>query len=429
MKPKKLNQSQDRLFEKRLSDQLNPSHELMIFAEVMDWESLERKFQDHFSSETGAPARPARLVIGVMLLQHMYKLSDEAVVAHWVENPYWQAFCDYDFLQWRFPIHPTTLVKWRKRIGEKGLETVMNILVDTALRTGTIRKQSLKKAIADTTVMPKAIAYPTDAKLYFNGIKTLVRFSKAHNLTLRQTYTFVSKKALRRAHQLAHARKMKKAVKEVRRLKIYLGRVFRDVFRQINKDQELRQRAAPVLCTLAQVLLQERADKDKIYSVHEPHVACIAKGKSHKKYEFGSKTSLVVTHKEGFVMSIQALKGNPYDGHTLSESLSSAERITGHKISTTFVDKGFRGHKITDSEVVLPMKKSYLKHWRKKKELFRRQAIEPHIGHMKTDGKLDRNYLKGHLGDELNALLCGIGHNMRLIINHLRLESKFCISS
>ena len=256
-----------------------------------------------------------------------------------------------------------------------------------------------------------------------------MRFSKTNGLTLRQTYTFVLKRALRRAHQLAHARKMKKAAKEVRRLRTYLGRVFRDVLRQVHKDQELHQRAAPVLCTLAQVLLQERGDKNKVYSIHEPHVACIAKGKAHKKYEFGSKTSLLVTHKEGFMMSIQALNGNPYDGHTLAEALSSAERITGHKVSTTFVDKGYRGHKITDSEVVLPMKKSYLKHWRRKKELFRRQAIEPHIGHMKSDGKLGRNYLKGYLGDKLNALLCGIGHNMRLIVNHLRLKPKLCNSA
>lgn len=426
MNPKTTNHSQSRLFEARLSEQLNPNHELLAMSRLLNWEVLEQNFADKFVAEFGAPAKPVRLVIGIMILQHMYSLSDEGVVESWVENPYWQHFCGYDYLQWKFPIHPTTLTKWRKRIGVEGMEKVLSSLVDSALRVGLTTKKSLAKAIVDTTVMPKAIAYPTDSRLYLKGINELVRFAKSHNIQLRQTYNKLAPRASRMAGRYLHARKLKKARREIRRLRTFLGRVLRDLLRKMGDDEILQKEAAPVISTIGRILLQERGDKDKVYSLHEPHVECIAKGKAHKRYEFGCKTSIVLTHKEGLVLGMQALHGNPFDGHTLADALVHAEKISGERIAKVFVDRGYRGHGMKDREIVISRSKRKI-HWRRWKEMCRRQSIEPHIGHMKSDGKLGLNHLKGMLGDKLNALLCGIGHNGRLILNFLKsLKRQHC---
>lgn len=421
MKPKKTNHSQDRLFEQRLSELLNPNHELMVMSRLINWNSLETHLEYYFSEEEGAPAKPVRLMTGIMLLQQMYGLSDEAVVRGWVENPYWQLFCGYDYLQWKFPIHPTTLVKWRKKIGTEGIEKVVSLLIDSALRVGLVDKKSLERTLCDTTVMPKAVTYPTDAKLYYNCIVELNRFATSHKIKLRQSYRYIAKKTLRKVGQYSHSRKQKKAGKELKRLKVYLGRLFRDVLRQLEGDAELEKRAAPVISTIGRILMQERQDSHKIYSLHEPHVECISKGKAHKKYEFGCKASLVVTEKEGFVLSCEAIHGNPYDGHTLERSLANASINSGVLVKEVLVDKGYRGHGVKCCKVLIAgAKKKAKMHWRKWKRLQRRQSIEPHIGHMKSEGKLGRNFLRGKTGDQINAILCGIGHNMRLLMNHIR---------
>lgn len=419
MKPKKTNHTQDRIFDHRLSKQLNPNHELFTFARLIDWNALEAYFAKMFSPDEGAPAKPVRLITGIMILQHMYGLSDDGVVEGWVENPYWQYFCGYDFLQWKFPIHPTTLTKWRKRIGTGGIEKVLQLLVQSANKVGFVNEKSFKTTIIDTTVMPKAITFPTDTKLYVKSIKELVNFAKSHGIILRQTYQRIAPKIARYAGRLSHARKYKKAAKEVKRLRVYLGRVIRDLLRKIEGNPKLQKQAAPVISLIGRIFLQERDDKDKIYSVHEPSVECISNGKAHKKYEFGCKASIVLTHKEGLALSVQALTGNPYDGHTLQDAIGHAEKISGIKIEKAFVDKGYRGHQVPECDVIISRKRGNLS-WREWKEMSRRQAIEPYIGHMKSDGKLGLNYLKGQLGDQLNALLSAIGHNGRLIINYLK---------
>lgn len=145
MKPKKTNHSQGCLFEQRLSEQLNPNHELLVMSRLIDWDPLETHLAYHFSQEEGCPAKPVRLISEIMLLQQMYGLSDEAVVRGWVENPYWQRFCGYDYLQWKFPIHPTTLVKWRRKIGTEGIEKILSLLIDSALRVGLVNEKNSKK--------------------------------------------------------------------------------------------------------------------------------------------------------------------------------------------------------------------------------------------------------------------------------------------
>jgi len=297
----------------------------------------------------------------------------------------------------------------------------------TALNLGVVKVTSLKKVIVDTTVMPKNITYPTDGKLYYRGVQMLCKMAKNNNIELRQTYTFLSKKALRKASQYAHARQMKRAQKQRKKLKTYLGRLVRDVERKISENKILKAIFDPTLEIMNQLLIQEKNSKNKIYSIHEPAVECISKGKVHKKYEFGCKTSIVLTHKEGFILGSEALHGNPYDGHTLEQVLKNAERISNKPIERVFIDKGYRGHGIKDKEVFISGQRKGVTRWIKS-ELKRRSAIEPHIGHMKSDCKLGRNFLKGIVGDRLNALLCGIGHNLLMIVRKINHSEQYQLS-
>jgi IS5 family transposase len=422
MKPKKINHKQGRFFEIRLSDQLNPKNGLIQLSKNIDWETIEREIEGIFNKNKGRPPTPVRSIVGLLMLQHIFGLSDENVVFNWLENPYWQYFCGYDYLQWKCPIDPSSLSRWRGRIGEEGLDRLLSHTVHTAERTKTIEANSLKKVIADTTVMEKNITYPTDSKLYKRGIDTLVRMAKAHSIPLRQTYSKLSKKALFRTNRYCHARQMKRAKKEMRRLKTYLGRVNRDIKRKIKGNPELEFYFSHILKIVDQVLEQKRSSKNKIYSIHESHVECISKGKSHKKFEFGCKVSFVLTHKEGIILSAKAIHGNPYDGHTLKDVIKNAESVSEAEISNIFVDKGYRGHKIKEKNVYISGQKRLTRYF--KNLLKRRQAIEPHIGHMKFDGKLGRNYLRGEYGDKLNATLSGIGHNLRIILNNLAPKRK-----
>jgi len=417
MKPSKTNHQEGRLFEYRLSDQLDPYHNLLLFGGLIDWDDLEKDYQELFHQEIGAPAKPVRLMAGIFMLQHMAGLSDEETVKVWCENPYWQLFCGYDYLQWKFPVHPSSLSRWRKKLGVDGIRRILQELVRCAVDEELIKETELQQVTVDTTVMPKNITYPTDARLYYKSLLSLTRFSKKFKIELRQSYKFLSKRALRKVFQYIHARKMKQARREVKRLKTFFGRVLREVERKVLKDEELFGIAKGMLSILQQVFDQKRSDKNKIYSIHEPHVECISKGKAHKKYEFGCKASVVMTHKKNFILSCEALHGNPFDGHTLKESLRAAERVSGREIIRAFVDRGYKGHKIKETEVLISGKRGLSRHF--KNQLKRRQAIEPIIGHMKSDGKLGRNFLKGKTGDFINALLCAIGQNIRFILRAL----------
>jgi transposase, IS5 family len=417
MFPKPTKNEQGQLFFQRLSQQLNPQHSLLLLGKLIDWSGLEKEFSGYFSEE-GAPAKPVQLVAGIFMLQHMSGLSDEEVVKVWVENPYWQLFCGYDFLQWKFPLHPSSLSRWRSRLGKQGMQTILRETIRWALAGDVIRESDMTSVIVDTTVMPKNIAFPTDSRLYYKSLRHLLRFSKRFNIKLRQSYYFVSKRTLRLVSRYAHSRKMKQARRETRRLKTYFGRVLREVERHVRCDAELQKMAAPWLLDLRKIFEQKRGDSSKVYSVHEPQVECISKGKAHKKYEFGCKVSILVTHKQGFALSSEALHGNPFDGHTLKQAVEDAEKNSGVSIYRLFVDRGYRGHGMQGKEIFISGKKKLTAHF--KRLLKRRQAIEPMIGHMKSDGKLDRNYLKGTKGDCFNAILCGIGHNIRLILNHLQ---------
>lgn len=416
-KPSKTDIRQNELFKNRLSVQLNPDHPLFTLSKEIQWSILEESFAPLFSATTGHPPLPVRLVTGILMLQHMEGLSDEEVVAKWVENPYWQFFCGYDYLQWNFPMHPTSLTHWRKRLGVEGMEAILKETIKTALTTNTIEAKDLQDVIADTTVMEKAVAHPTDSRLLNKAREKLVLLAKTHDIPLRQTYKRVGQQALWMAGRYGHAGQFKRMKKQIKKLKIYLGRVVRDIGRRI-EDNENHQAIFKDLLEKSQRLLTQTKDsKNKLYSLHAPEVECIAKGKAHKRYEFGCKVGLAVTLKQGLALSSKAFHGNPYDGHTLSQTLSQAHQLTGVPIKHAMVDKGYKGHGVTDVKVYISGTRNLATSL--KRALKRRSAIEPHIGHMKQDGKLGRNYLKGILGDQLNALLVAIGHNLRLIRTHL----------
>jgi transposase, IS5 family len=416
------------LFRSELRSILNLRHELCQMAELMDWHKFDQAFNQLFPSPTGKPATATRLIVGLFYLKHAFKLSDEVLVAQWVENPYWQYFCGEQYLQHDFPVDPTSLVKWRKRLQENGCESLLEEMIRVGLKTQTIKPTDLKRAVIDTTVQEKAITYPTDAKLYQCGRIHLVKLAKENNLSLRQNYQRLGKKVLFKANGYFRAQQMKRAKKQVKKLKTYLGCVYRDIKRQLLEHTELQPLFVETLQRVERLLLQQKNDKNKLYSMHAPEVECIAKGKAHKRYEFGVKVSLATTHKRNFIMGMQALPGNPYDGHTLSAALNQVERLTGQRPQTGFVDLGYRGHDEQTTKIFIARTKRNNLTRTLRNALKRRNAIEPLIGHAKSDHHLGRNYLKGALGDKVNAILSGVGYNFRAILRKLKLFWLFILS-
>ena len=418
MKPRKSGSiPQADMFRLSLDQMLNQRHALYKLAGQIDWNAAEIKFGELYSEE-GRPGIPIRLMVGLHFLKHTYNLSDEEVVAQWAENPYWQYFCGETYFQHHLPIDPSQMTRFRKRIGDTGCEFMLGLTVKVGLATKTVSKASLAIVNVDTTVQEKAIAFPTDARLYHKARATLVRTAQHLGIPLRQSYERVSKLALAKNGRYAHARQMQRAKREQKRLRTYLGRVIRDIERKLPEEHKITMESQ--LEIAKRILTQQRKDHGKVYSMHAPEVECIAKGKAHKPYEFGIKVGIVSTSKESFVVGVKSLPGSPYDGHTLNECLEQTERLTGTLPKEAYVDRGYKGHGVTDTAVWIAGAKRGVTTDIKKK-LKRRNAVEPVIGHMKNDGRLGRNFLKGSEGDAINAILCGAGHNLRKILRLLAL--------
>jgi transposase, IS5 family len=399
------------MFRSRLDNILNRRHPLFVLAGKIDWRFFEQQFGPLYVEKVGRPGLPIRLLVGLHYLKHTYRESDESVVEKFLENPYWQYFCGFEFFQHHFPLDPSSLVRWRKRVGTEGMEKLLKETIASAQRGNLLRQSDVSRAIADTTVQEKAIAFPTDARLYHKARRTLVRAAKGTGIELRQTYEHLGKRAFQRQSRYAHARQGKRAKRETRKLRTYLGRVIRDLQRKCPTPTP---RLANLLGTAQRIFLQRREDSPKVYSVHAPETECIAKGKAHKKYEFGCKVSVVSTAKKNWVIGIGALHGNPYDGHTLKGAIEQAQKLTGWKIADAFVDRGYRGaaKDVPDVNVHLSWKKNpAVRRWLK-----RRAAIEPIISHLKSDNGMDRNHLKGTEGDRVNAILAGCGFNLRKLL-------------
>ena len=421
MKPRPRAEEQDDLLRPRLTDMIDLRHELAKLAELIDWEFFEQEWAGFFPSSVGRPATSPRLIAGLLYLQHTFDLSDEAVVARWVENPYYQHFCGETFFQHHPPIDPSSLTRWRKRIGEEGVEWLLTKTIEAGRTSGTVQEKSLERVSVDTTVMEKNIAHPTDARLYETARQKLVALSAEAGIGLRQSYARLAPRLAIKVGRYAHARQFKRMRKALRTLKGYTGRVMRDLRRRLDSIPQgsLRERVLDMLVLTSRLLAQQPKDKGKIYSLHEPQVDCISKGKARVRYEFGTKVSVAATIDEGFIVGMRALSGNPYDGHTLAEALEQVEVLTDRRPALAVVDRGYRGHGVETTRVLISGTRKGMTPTLTKL-LRRRSAIEPEIGHMKTDGRLTRCPLKGTFGDAVFAVLCACGHNICKILAHLR---------
>ena len=407
------------LFAARLSELLNAEHPLYVLAERIDWSRFDSAIDACYADELGRPGVNTRLMVGLLYLKHAFDESDESVVARWVENPYWQFFCGLSYMQHELPIDPSSLSRWRKRVGGERLEQLLETTIHTALAMKALKPQELQRVNVDTTVQEKAIAFPTDARLYHKMRMALVRRARSLGIPLRQNYRFKSKKLLAKQGRYAHARQMKRAAKMTRGLKTILGRVLRDIQRKAPAvpGRIVDEPLGELVALAARLLAQTRTSKNKVYSVHAPEVVCIAKGKAHKRYEFGCKASVAATSKSNWIVGAHALDGNPYDGHTLSGAITQVERLTGHSPQDVMVDQGYRGHGyegLAMVHVVRTIPKRATRALRRM--LKRRAAIEPTIGHMKSDNRLNRNYLTGSEGDKINTLLSAAGYNLRKLL-------------
>jgi IS5 family transposase len=407
------------LFQPLLVDLLDKTHELFVLAGKIDWHWIDEQLADNYST-TGRAGIPTRLMVGLHLLKHAKKLSDEEVCRQWKENPYFQYFCGEEYFQHRFPIERSSMTHWRKRIGDKQLENLISELLRVAVETKALELESLKKVIVDTTVQPKNVTHPTDAKLVLRALTELRKMAKKNGLTLRQSYTRVAKHLAIKVGRYAHAKQFRRMRKALKKLKCRLGRVERDILRQISGNESLEEDFRMALYKAFLIRTQKPRDKVKIYSWHAPEVECIAKGKAHKPYEFGVKASVTTPMKRSagglFVLHSEAIAGRPYDGHTLDRVIKNGTALTGVKPERIYVDKGYVGHDYPDKRIVFRSGQKRGVSAEIKKELKRRSAVEPVIGHMKSDGHFGRNYLHGADGDKINAVLCGAGHNMRLLL-------------
>ena len=409
------------LFRTRLDNLLDQRHELYRLADLIDWHGFDAAFGELYCPDNGCPAKATRLMVGLQYLKHLYGLSDDEVVLRWVENPYWQHFCGEEYFQHQLPIDPSSMSRFRRRIGESGCEKIFQVSIEAGLDSKTIKRNDLRRVTVDTTVQEKAVSFPTDSKLLNRSRERLVKLCRKQDVVLRQSYARKGPEALLLANRYAHARQMRRMRRQVRKLSTYLGRVVHDIERKI-VDSPARQRIFANELEMAKRLLkQKQADRNKLYSLHAPEVECISKGKAHKRYEFGVKASVATTNKSNFVVGGMDLPGNPFDGHTLVDALAQVRRLTGSAINEAFVDRGYRGHGERATTVYISGQKRGINTQRLIRSLKRRQAIEPVIGHLKSDGLLGRNYLKGSAGDQMNVLLSCAGHNLRLILRQLRI--------
>lgn len=418
MKPKKSPQQnpQADLFRPELRSLINPSHSLVKLSGVVDWEQLDQTFGETFSPGRGRPAISTRLMIALHYFKYTFDLSDEDVLLGWVENPYWQYFSGMKYFEHKFPINPSSMTRWRKRIGEAGAEELLKQTIEAGLKLKAIKVTQLKRVNVDTTVQEKDIRFPTDARLYDRARERLVKEAKKREIKLRQTYNRLSKRLVLKQSRYAHARQMKRARNCTRKLRTYLGRVIRDIERKYPvPDSEL----SALLITSTKIYQQKRHDKNKVYSVHEPEVDCISKGKAHKRYEFGTKVSVATTSRGCWFVGALAFHKNPYDGHTLKEAIDQVTRLV-RSPEHIFVDRGYRGHDYSGKAVVHVDK---VRRGRTSKSLWkwmkRRAAVEPSIGHLKQEHRMDRNRLKGVIGDKINAILSAAGMNFRKLMRFI----------
>lgn len=415
------------LFRARLDQIINMNHGLVRLAHEIDWLVLEERFGAVYSDGPGMPPLPTRLTAGLAILKHTFDLSDEALCARWVENPYFQYLCGETFFRHDLPFDRSSMTRWRQRMGEDRIMALLQESLAVAVRTGAMKPADTRQVIVDTTVQPKNVMFPTDAKLIHRARERLVRLARRVGLDLRQSYVRVGKKALIAHQRYAHAKQFKRANRALRRLKTYLGRTVRDIERQCAGDEELETIFKWPLYQAGTVMEQKQRQRGrKIYSLHAHEVECIGKGKAHAPYEFGVKVSVATTLKRSkggqFALHAMALPGNPYDGHTLATVIPAMEHTIGNEISRILADAGYRGHNAPESHRFRVFTAGQKRRVTPaiKRQMRRRSAVEPVIGHIKAEHRMGRNYLAGEDGDAVNAILAAAGYNFSLLLKWFR---------
>lgn len=393
-----------------LSDMLNQSHPLYKLADKIDWAKFDTAFAPLYCQNNGRPAKPIRLMCGLLILKHLRNLSDESLVEQWSENAYYQYFCGMPEFVPGAPCASSELVHFRNRIGEKGIELIFQESIRVNNEEDDDRHHDV--AFIDSTVQEKNITYPTDAKLHKKIVRKVLGIVHELGLPLRQSYTFVLKRVYRDQRFRNHPKNRNKALKADRKLRTIAGRLVRELKRNLGEHSLYNK----LIERFEAILAQRRHSGKKIYSIHEPDVQCISKGKEHKKYEFGNKVS-IIRSATGIILGAQSFR-NEYDGHTIEASLAQVERLTQRKIKILAGDRGYRGKKEVNGTQILipdapkPSDSRYQK--RKKHKLFcKRAGIEPTIGHLKSDYRLGRNFYKGVTGDAVNLLLAAAAYNFK----------------
>jgi len=393
-----------------LGAQLDPRQPLKQLAEKLPWAEFEQAFGRYYSAD-GRPAKPVRLMVGLLLLKQMFNQGDETVVAAWVQNPYWQYFCGMQEFQWQVPCDPSDLVYFRQRIGEAG---VQRILQASAQLHGPAAQEA--EVVVDTTVQEKNITHPTDTKLTHKIIRRCWQLADRNGVKLRRRYRKAVRAGVMAQRWRRDLKKRKAAHRALRKMKVIAGRLIRELERKL--PAVVREEQRENFALYRQVLRQQLSDRNKIYSLHEPQVYCLSKGKEHKKYEFGSKASVVMTKSAGVIVGAVAHAENLYDGDALRPALQQTKTITGQQPVKAIVDRGYRGRKEVDgTEVLLPGKpkpgQSKSVSARLRARFRRRAAIEPVISHLKHQYRLARCFLKGFAGDQVNLLLAAVAWNLR----------------
>ena len=428
MRPKREpEQPQREMFEVELEQMIDLGHPLVRLGKCIDWAWFEEALGATYHPTQGAPGISTRLMVALHYLKYQHDLSDEYVVGYWVENPYWQHFSGERYFRHCLPIDASSMTRWRGRLGEAGAEQMLRETIRAGIKMGVIRAGQLKRINVDTTVETKAIRYPTDARLYHRCRERLVKVARREGLAIKQSYRHVGKRLLMQSSRYAHARQMQRARACTRKLRTQLGRVVREIERQVTQPSE---KLAKLLETARRIHAQQRHDKNKVYSVHEPEVECIAKGKAGKPYEFGNKVSVAVTSRGGWFVGARSFAANPYDGHTLAVQMKQVEQMIGQGVEQVHVDMGYRGHDYLGEATVHVDKRTRgrtprpLWRWMK-----RRAAVEPSLGHLKNQHRLERNRLKGITGDAVNAVLSAAGMNFHKLLGAFLRHFLSCVQS
>lgn len=415
MAPKQVSQTQ-LSFYSTFEEQLSHRHPLYILSNQVRWNIFEEAFTPLYSEE-GRPGKPIRLMVSLLMLKHIRNLSDESVVEQWFENIYYQYFSGEKAYACGVPCEASELVHFRNRIGARGIELILKESIRVNGKDG-----EEQQATTDTTVQEKNITYPTDNKLHRKIIRKCVGIAVDERIDLRQSYTRTVKKLLMEQRFRNHPKNKGRARKADRKIKTIAGRLVRELERKLTPG--LHQ---DTLELFKKVLAQNRADSNKIYSLHEPHTQCMSKGKEHKKYEFGSKVSIITTKTTGVIIGAINIERNVHDSKTLQPALEQQQRLTGITLKNNFVDRGYRGVKeVLGTTIITPDKPGKQRTPYQKQKLRsgfkRRAAIEPKIGHLKQDHRLGRNFYKGIKGDNINVMLAAAGMNFKRMMNKWKLN-------